>query len=51
MPLLRKLGIRTQREIDEERFALKMLRGDFADVGAAEPHTAGAEQILQAVEA
>jgi len=29
LPLFRRLGIRTQREIDEERFALKALRGDF----------------------
>jgi hypothetical protein len=29
VPLFRRLGVRTQREIDEERFALKALRGDF----------------------
>jgi hypothetical protein len=29
IPLFRRLGVRTQREIDEERFALKALRGDF----------------------
>jgi hypothetical protein len=28
VPLLRKLGVRTQREIDAELYALKMLRGD-----------------------
>ena len=33
--VLRKLGLRTQREIDEERFALEALRGDFRDVPAA----------------
>jgi hypothetical protein len=27
--LFRRLGVRTQREIDEERYALKVLRGDF----------------------
>lgn len=27
--LFRALGVRTQREIDEERYALKVLRGDF----------------------
>jgi hypothetical protein len=32
IPLLRRLGVRTQREIDEERFALKALRGDFDHV-------------------
>jgi hypothetical protein len=29
LSLFRRLGIRTQREIDEERYALKALRGDF----------------------
>jgi len=29
VPLFRRLGVRTEREIDEERFALKALRGDF----------------------
>jgi hypothetical protein len=28
----RRLGVRTQSEIDEERYALKALRGDFRDV-------------------
>jgi hypothetical protein len=30
VPVLRRLGFRTQTEIDEERYALKALRGDFA---------------------
>jgi hypothetical protein len=29
VPLLRKFGIRTRREIDREKYALKILRGDF----------------------
>jgi hypothetical protein len=29
LPLLRRLGFRTAGEIDEERYALKVLRGDF----------------------
>lgn len=29
LPLLRRLGIRTAKEINEERFGLKSLRGDF----------------------
>ncbi len=29
VPLLRRLGFRTAREIDQERYALKALRGDF----------------------
>lgn len=32
LPVLRRLGVRTSREIAEERFALKSLRGDFDEV-------------------
>jgi len=32
VPIFRRLGIRTTREINHERFALKALRGDFAGV-------------------
>jgi hypothetical protein len=32
VPVFRRLGVRTQREIDEERFALKALRGDFEQI-------------------
>lgn len=32
LPVLRRLGVRTAREIAEERFALKSLRGDFDEV-------------------
>ena len=35
LELFRRLGVRTQREIDEERFALKALRGDFVAARAA----------------
>ena len=31
LPLLRRLGVRTAREIEIERVALKTLRGDFDD--------------------
>jgi hypothetical protein len=30
IPFLRRMGIRTSREIDREKYALKALRGDFA---------------------
>jgi hypothetical protein len=36
MPLFRRLGLRTSREIARERYALKALRGDFADMGGAD---------------
>jgi hypothetical protein len=29
VPVLRRLGVRTRSEIDREKYALKMLRGDF----------------------
>lgn len=32
VPLLRRMGVRTRSEIDREKFALKVLRGDFQDV-------------------
>lgn len=32
VPVFRRLGIRTTREINHERYALKALRGDFANV-------------------
>lgn len=32
MPVFRRLGIRTAKEIARERYALKVLRGDFADM-------------------
>jgi hypothetical protein len=32
IPVLRRLGFRTQFEIEQERYALKALRGDFADI-------------------
>jgi hypothetical protein len=32
---LKTLGLRSRREIQEEKFALKALRGDFRDVGEA----------------
>lgn len=32
LPIFRKLGIRMQAEIEAERYALKAMRGDFANV-------------------
>lgn len=32
VPIFRRMGVRTQVEIDHERYALKALRGDFRDV-------------------
>ncbi|MGB3901241.1 DUF2892 domain-containing protein [Aminobacter sp. J44] len=46
VPVLRRLGFRTAREIDQERYALKALRGDFGGVDKAENRW---EAVLQAV--
>lgn len=32
LPIFRKLGIRMQAEIEAERYALKAMRGDFANI-------------------
>lgn len=32
LPLLRKLGIRTSKEIELEKYALKFVRGDFKNI-------------------
>ncbi|MCW5658958.1 MAG: hypothetical protein KIT60_14745 [Burkholderiaceae bacterium] len=35
IPVFRRLGVRTRREIERERHALKVLRGDFHSVATA----------------
>jgi hypothetical protein len=49
IPLLRRLGVRTNREIARERYALKALRGDFDDL----PHrdTGAARRVRAALAA
>jgi hypothetical protein len=49
VPLLRRLGFRTAREIEEERIALKALRGDFGPIGPGKgERDTRAEHALQA---
>jgi hypothetical protein len=43
VPILRRLGVRTQREIDVERQAIKVLRGDYRDF--CEPEEARANPV------
>jgi hypothetical protein len=45
LPLLRRFGVRTRREIDSEKFALKVLRGDFEGIPSI------MDETLRAVEA
>jgi hypothetical protein len=50
MPVFRRLGVRTASEIEEERYALKALRGDFRGVTDVEGHGgADVSKALQAV--
>ncbi len=47
--VLRRLGVRTAAEINRERIAIKIVRGDFADLGAQA--TADSNGLLRAIEA
>lgn len=54
--LTARWGLRTRREIEEERYALKALRGDFREVGGPSSEETGtldraASQVLDAVRA
>jgi hypothetical protein len=40
VPVLRRLGVRTREEIDRERYALKVLVGDFPTIGNLQPGAA-----------
>lgn len=50
LPVIRRLGVRTMREIDEERFALKALRGDFQWLSSTRATSADADAVLDSVE-
>lgn len=51
LPVLRRLGVRTTREIGRERLALKALRGDFDSLPGAQASPAQrARAVLQAVD-
>lgn len=51
LPALRKMGVRTRGEIDREKFALKVLRGDFQEITPVpeEVKTAPVTEALAAV--
>jgi hypothetical protein len=53
VPALRRAGIRTRGEIEREKYALKILRGDFQGLGAdvADTRKNPADQVLNAVRA
>jgi len=49
VPLFRRWGVRTASEIDEERYALKALRGDFRDVQGENGASGDVSAALRAV--
>ena len=50
IPILRRLGFRTQPEIEQERYALKAIRGDFRQVEDAAGSSPRAASALAAVQ-
>jgi len=49
LPVFRRLGVRTQPEIDYERYALKSLRGDFRNLPTSNEDGASAKQVVAAM--
>jgi hypothetical protein len=51
VPMFRRMGVRTAREIDSERYALKIIRGDFESLSARQVPLGEAEiaRIVSAV--
>ncbi len=45
LPVLRRLGVRTRKEIEREKYALKAMRGDFTGLG----ESTSAQDALRAV--
>lgn len=48
LPIFRRLGIRTAAEINQERYALKALRGDFDRVVQSRKNVISAQEVLAA---
>ncbi|MFO0810414.1 MAG: hypothetical protein U0746_17455 [Gemmataceae bacterium] len=48
LPVLRRAGFRTAREIDYERYALKAIRGDFARTERRARGRSNASQVMEA---
>ena len=48
--LFRRLGVRTATEIDQERMALKAIRGDFRDINPREQQDLDAGVLLAAAQ-
>lgn len=50
VPIFRRLGIRTQPEIDQEKYALKAMRGDFQQVHPGRFNEHEAMQAMRAAQ-
>jgi hypothetical protein len=48
VPVLRRLGFRTASEIEQERYALKALRGDFGRIGQDADKASAATEAARA---
>lgn len=51
IPLLRRLGFRTMDEINEERYALKALRGDFQNLSRRKKGKSADSRVVDALAA
>jgi hypothetical protein len=52
LPVIRRLGVRTPHEIDQEKYVLKALRGDFSGVAAVtSEQKTETDSVLQAIRA
>jgi hypothetical protein len=49
LPVFRRLGIRTQYEIEQERYALKALRGDFQKLPRKLDNAGRSDQVVEAI--
>lgn len=49
LEILRRFGYRTRGEIEQERYALKTLRGDFREVGGAGGQEADVDRLVTAI--
>jgi hypothetical protein len=50
LPILRRMGFRTQKEIETERHGLRVLRGDFDDDRGSGEHRPNLEKGLRVLE-
>ena len=46
LPLLRKLNIRTSKEIEQEKYALKLIRGDFNNLDITHSQIDNLKQVI-----